>query len=162
MTSPADDIRRLVQLINTAAEDAIQQYESSGSGVPSITSNAWPKLPQDVLPLKRSLRILEGACQQLIVTLTPPDIAIYTVSCSAFIAHDSFIQQFCIQWTFAPGVDMACFRVIINANIPDLLTDYPEGLSVQEIGAKTGLEPTKLLRVLRNLASKHCFREGTF
>ncbi|KAI0818887.1 S-adenosyl-L-methionine-dependent methyltransferase [Irpex lacteus] len=140
MTSPADDIRRLVQLINTAAEDAIQQYESSGSGVPSITSNAWPKLPQDVLPLKRSLRILEGACQQLIVTLTPPDIAIYT-------------------WTFAPGVDMACFRVIINANIPDLLTDYPEGLSVQEIGAKTGLEPTKLLRVLRNLASKHCFRE---
>lgn len=95
MTSPADDIRRLVQLINTAAEDAIQQYESSGSGVPSITSNAWPKLPQDVLPLKRSLRILEGACQQLIVTLTPPDIAIYTVSCSAFIAHNSFIQRFC-------------------------------------------------------------------
>ena len=55
---------------------------------------------------------------------------------------------------------MPCFRVIINANIPDLLTAYPDGLSVQEIVAKTGLEPTKLLRVLRNLASKHCFRES--
>ncbi|KAI0693727.1 S-adenosyl-L-methionine-dependent methyltransferase [Cytidiella melzeri] len=140
MPSPADDIRLLLKLINSAAEDAIQQYESAGCDVPSIKSTTTPKLPQDSLPLKRSLRILEGACQQLVVTLTPPDIAVYT-------------------WTFAPGIDMACVRVIINANIPDLLALHPEGLSVQEIGNKTGLEPSKLLRVMRNLASKHCFRE---
>ncbi|KAI0693735.1 S-adenosyl-L-methionine-dependent methyltransferase [Cytidiella melzeri] len=113
---------------------------SAGCDVPSIKSTTTPKLPQDSLPLKRSLRTLEGACQQLVVTLIPPDIAVYT-------------------WTFAPGIDMACIRVIINANIPDLLALHPEGLSVQEIGNKTGLEPSKLLRVMRNLASKHCCRE---
>ena len=86
MTSPADDIRRLLKLINTAAEDAIQQYESAGCEVPTPTSRTTPKLPEDVLPLKRSLRILEGACQQLVVTLTPPDIAIYTVSTFPYIA----------------------------------------------------------------------------
>lgn len=80
MSSPAAEIRALLALINTAAEDAIQQYESSGHGVPDIKEAAIPQLPVDTLKLKRSIRVLEGATQQLVATLTPPDLFVYTVS----------------------------------------------------------------------------------
>lgn len=55
---------------------------------------------------------------------------------------------------------MACFRVILNAKIPDILAENPEGLSVEEIGSQTGLDSTKLARIMRVLASKHFFRES--
>ena len=80
MSSPVDDVRALLALINKSAEDAISLYESSGCGVPSISSTVVPKIPEDTLSLKRSLRVLEGACQQLSATLTPPDLTMYTVS----------------------------------------------------------------------------------
>ena len=80
MSSPVEEIRALLALINTAAEDAIKQYESSGCGVPSIKEATTPKLPEDSLSLKKSLRVLEGASQQLLATLTPPELYVYTVS----------------------------------------------------------------------------------
>lgn len=55
---------------------------------------------------------------------------------------------------------MACFRVVLNAKISDILAENPEGLSVEELGAQTGLDPKKLHRILRVLASKHFFRES--
>lgn len=45
--------------------------------------------------------------------------------------------------------------------IPDILQGTPAGMSVRELGSKTGLEPAKLGRILRYLATKHIFREGT-
>ena len=64
------------------------------------------------------------------------------------------------KWSFAPGVDMACLRIVLNARIPDILAENPGGLSVQELGNRTSLDPSKLQRILRVLASKHCFRES--
>lgn len=45
--------------------------------------------------------------------------------------------------------------------IPDILQGTPGGMSVCELGDKTGLEPAKLGRILRFLATKHIFREGS-
>jgi hypothetical protein len=44
--------------------------------------------------------------------------------------------------------------------VADVLVDHPDGLPVTEIAMKTGIEQGKLARILRFLASKHCFREG--
>lgn len=54
----------------------------------------------------------------------------------------------------------ACMLVVTNAKIADMLIDKPEGLPVKELAAQSGLDTGKLGRVLRMLATKHCFKEG--
>ena len=76
MASPRQDLEALLSLINQAAHDAIDQYQSTE--FPSLDVPA--RLPQDDLPLKRALRILEGACFQLCTTLAPPDLVMFRVS----------------------------------------------------------------------------------
>ena len=51
-------------------------------------------------------------------------------------------------------------RVAVEARIPDLLVDNPQGLPVTEISGKTGIDCRKLRKILRALATKHCFCEG--
>lgn len=61
----------------------------------------------------------------------------------------------------------ACMQVIVDNKIPDILLDHPEGLHVDVLAKKaalaknSGLDGGKLGRVLRVLATKHCFKEGT-
>lgn len=50
--------------------------------------------------------------------------------------------------------------VALNAKIPDLIGDSPDGVSVTELANKTGLDYDKLSRILRFLATTHVFREG--
>lgn len=40
------------------------------------------------------------------------------------------------------------------------MLDKPEGVHVDLLATKTGLDAGKLGRILRLLATKHCFREG--
>ena len=79
MTSPKDTLRALLVLINSAAEDAIQQYELAGCEIPSIDARVEPQLPQDTTALKKALRVFEGACRQVSITLTPPALTMFTV-----------------------------------------------------------------------------------
>lgn len=50
--------------------------------------------------------------------------------------------------------------VVTNAKIADLLLGKPEGLHVNDLAAASALDPGKLGRILRLLATKHCFDEG--
>jgi hypothetical protein len=50
--------------------------------------------------------------------------------------------------------------VATDAKIADHLLDKPEGLHVEDLAHKTGIDAGKLGRVLRLLATKHCFTEG--
>ncbi len=54
----------------------------------------------------------------------------------------------------------ACIRVVIDFKIAEYLLAKPEGLHVSELGTLSGAEPQKLGRIMRLLASRHCFREG--
>ena len=51
-------------------------------------------------------------------------------------------------------------RIAIEARIPDLLVEHPQGLSIKELAKKTGMESWKLRKIMRTLATRHCFREG--
>jgi hypothetical protein len=53
-------------------------------------------------------------------------------------------------------------RIAIEARIPDMLIGEPHGLSVHEMAQKSGLDVVKLHKVLRVLATKHIFSEGTY
>ena len=57
-------------------------------------------------------------------------------------------------------LEAACFRVVINSKIADILVDHPQGLHIEELATKSGVELGKLRRILKFLATKHCFREG--
>jgi hypothetical protein len=50
--------------------------------------------------------------------------------------------------------------VATDAKIADHLLDKPQGVHVDELSGKTGIDAGKLGRVLRLLATKHCFTEG--
>lgn len=79
MPSPVEDLRALLSLINTSAEEAISIYEAAGS-VPTLDTTEAFKVPEGNISLKRTLRTLEAACCQLTSTLMPPDLTVYTVS----------------------------------------------------------------------------------
>jgi hypothetical protein len=69
----------LLALLNTAAQEAIAEYERTGD-VPLMES-AHPRDAQPpTLALRNALRILEGACEQLCTTLAPPAHTLLNVS----------------------------------------------------------------------------------
>ncbi len=41
-----------------------------------------------------------------------------------------------------------------------MLVGKPEGIPVEQLGKQSGLDSNKLGRILRMLATKHCFQEG--
>lgn len=84
MPSPVEELRALLLLINSSAEEAISIYESTGS-IPTLDTAEPIKAPEASASLKRSLRTLEAACNQLTSTLMPPDISMYTAS-SSFVS----------------------------------------------------------------------------
>lgn len=67
-------LQALLKLINSAAQDAIVEYEKAGGDVPSIDSTELHPLDDaiDQVALKSAVRTLEGACAQLCTTLAPP------------------------------------------------------------------------------------------
>jgi len=56
--------------------------------------------------------------------------------------------------------DSSCLRVMVEFKVADVLDGFPDGLHVNEIAKKTNIEQGKLGRMLRLLATRHCFREG--
>jgi hypothetical protein len=51
-------------------------------------------------------------------------------------------------------------RIAVEARISDLLVKNPQGLTVTELADKTGIDAWRLRKVMRALATQHCFREG--
>ena len=81
MKTPRTKLDALLTLLNSAAQEAIAEYEKMGD-VPS-TALAHPLDAQPpTLALRNALRILEGACEQLCTTLAPPAHTLLNVSCT--------------------------------------------------------------------------------
>lgn len=56
--------------------------------------------------------------------------------------------------------DGSCLRVATESHIAEILAGHPNGLHAKQISEKTGIESGKLARIMRLLATKHCFIEG--
>ncbi|KAG2073514.1 S-adenosyl-L-methionine-dependent methyltransferase [Suillus decipiens] len=130
----------LLDIINSSAREAMEEYKKTGHGVPGVDSTTLHPLDvsTDTLALRKAIRLLEGACNQLNATLSPPQHTIY----------ETVVNY---SW--------ACADVAVKARIADILDQYPEGLSVDVLADKVNLDKTKTLRVLRVLALKGCFKE---
>ncbi|KAH7922352.1 hypothetical protein BV22DRAFT_1131512 [Leucogyrophana mollusca] len=114
-------------LINSAANEAILEYEKTGEDVPAIHSaTLHPKdSAKDSLVLKKAVRLLEGACQQLCASLAPPQHTVTNVN-------------------FAQLYDGACVRAVIRADITSILANHPEGLYVRNLSSIVKIDEAKL------------------
>lgn len=132
-------IEALLTLINTSARDAIALYEQYGD-VPSIDQTQPHPLDDEIdqVALKSAIRTLEGACAQITATLAPP-------------AHTAI--------NLVQVYDYACVRVAARENVSDILLNYPKGLHVSELSKKINIEPKKLARIMRLLATRGCYNE---
>ncbi|KAF9236987.1 O-methyltransferase-domain-containing protein [Melanogaster broomeanus] len=133
-------LEALLEIINSSARQAIAEYKKGGNGVPTIHSKTFHSVDfaTDTLALKKAVRLLEGACQQLCASLAPPQHTVINI---------------------AQSYDWACMGVVLRTGVADALEKYPKGLHVNELSRIVGLEKGKLARVLRVLASKGCFTE---
>ncbi|KAH7909765.1 S-adenosyl-L-methionine-dependent methyltransferase [Hygrophoropsis aurantiaca] len=131
-------LEALLEIINSSARQAIAEYKNRGTSVPTLDAPEFHSLDleEDTVALKKAIRLLEGACQQLCVTLAPPQHTVIN---------------------FAQSYDWACIDVAIRAGIADILNEHPEGMHISELAELAHLEKGKLSRVLRVLASKGCF-----
>ncbi|KAF9458941.1 S-adenosyl-L-methionine-dependent methyltransferase [Collybia nuda] len=144
MDAPHGQISALVSLIANAAKVIEAQYATSCKPVvPSLDDTTPHPFDSDVSPLalKTAIQTLEGACAQLCATVARPG--------------DTILNK-CMN-IYEP----ACFEVVLTSNIPDILQETPCGMSILDLGKKTGIDPAKLGRILRYLATKHIFREVT-
>ncbi|KAG1817962.1 S-adenosyl-L-methionine-dependent methyltransferase [Suillus subaureus] len=132
-------LEALLTLINTSARDAIALYEQYGD-VPAIDQTEPHPLDDavDQVALKSAIRTLEGACAQICTTLAPP-------------AHTAI--------NLVQVYDYACMRVAARENISNILLSYPKGLHVNELSKKINIEPKKLARIMRLLATRGCYNE---
>ncbi|KAF9052592.1 S-adenosyl-L-methionine-dependent methyltransferase [Rhodocollybia butyracea] len=135
-------ITALTDLINAAVHDVITEYAAVGMAVPTLGSlTRGPFDSPEGTPEKfsRAVQVIEAACMQLTLTVTTPAHVVVNRS----LQHE----------------ESACLSVVTEAKIADLLLNKPNGVHVDELAELTGLDGGKLGRILRVLATKHCFRE---
>ncbi|EJD39491.1 S-adenosyl-L-methionine-dependent methyltransferase [Auricularia subglabra TFB-10046 SS5] len=122
----------LAALINQSVATVLAEYDAAGLVVPGLESTE----PSETL-VNRAIRdavcVLEGACAQLCASAAPA-------------TH-----------IMANMINPACIRVALTARAAEHLRDGPRPVS--ELAALAGMDADKLGRVLRNLSTKHCFRE---
>jgi len=133
-------IEDLLKLISSSARDALAQYEKYGEEPPLLSSTASHPLDtaNDSLALRKAVRVLEGACEQLCTILAPP-------------AH-TIVNR-------GQNLDWICLLVAIEAKIADALSGHDQGIHVDELSKAVNIESGKLARILRLLATKHVFEE---
>ncbi|KAG6916944.1 hypothetical protein DXG01_004631 [Tephrocybe rancida] len=134
-------VSELVALITNAAKTIESHYSQSSSQpyVPSLDDVSPHPMDSAISPpaLKDAVQILEGACAQLSATVARPGHTVLN--------------------TYEP----TALNVVITFKIPDILQEKPSGMHIAEIGQKAGVDKGKLGRIMRLLASKNIFREGT-
>ncbi|KAJ7487263.1 S-adenosyl-L-methionine-dependent methyltransferase [Mycena galericulata] len=141
-TSPASSGLEEILALSDLISKAVAEIVSNGRLIPSLHSTEPGPFdtPEDTpAGVSAAIRTIEAACAQLSYTVASP-------------GHVVTNKSYGVQ-------EPVCLLVAADAKIADLLLDKPEGLHVDQLAYKTGINRSKLARVLRFLATKHCFTE---
>ncbi|KAF9457595.1 O-methyltransferase [Collybia nuda] len=135
-------IQQLSQLIAKSVTDLVDITSKNGFQLPELDDKLTPAseaFRQDANAAKAA-NVIAAAAIQLIACVLPP-------------------QESVIQIT-SGHMKSAALRVSIQCHVAEILRDAgPEGMHVDKIASKTGVDGTKLARLLRSLANRHIFRE---
>ncbi|KAJ3559927.1 hypothetical protein NM688_g39 [Phlebia brevispora] len=142
--NPASELRALADLINGAVAQIEAACSSRSQTFPpadeqfTLESEA-ARMSPDIL---MQSNVIVAASQQLISAVRLPALTLMITALTPYIT--------------------ACLRLSISLHVPEILREAgPQGLHVRDIAAKTNVDPAKLARVLRLLATSHIFREVT-
>jgi len=94
-------LEALLEIINSSARQAIAEYRKGCNNVPTISSAELHPLDSSIdnVVLRKAIRLLEGACQQLCASLAPPQRTVLNASSISrarqhqFEAHHSKIAR---------------------------------------------------------------------
>ncbi|KAI0064216.1 S-adenosyl-L-methionine-dependent methyltransferase [Artomyces pyxidatus] len=131
----------LTSIISSGVQTLEYAYSDHGVPFPSLDEPYCPGPLDNDAAVTATTHLIVAAAYQLIATVRLPIATI----------HD-----------YAPSMYMSsALGLVTDVEVPDVLKDEPAGLHVDAIGAKVDVDPGKLARVLRYLATRHVFREVT-
>lgn len=89
-------LEALLEIINTSARQAIAEYKKGGNDVPTINSTEFHPLDTSAhnVALRKAVRLLEGACQQLCASLAPPQRTVVNVSPPSCMYYVAWVHLF--------------------------------------------------------------------
>ncbi|KAL1745741.1 S-adenosyl-L-methionine-dependent methyltransferase [Schizophyllum fasciatum] len=143
MAAPPSRLRTLVDTISqavTALEDA---FAAAKQPYPSLNAPFNPTSPGEVL--FHQAEVAEAVDAILFAS-------------SALSASVGAPQLRTVR-TALGFTASAAMRVAIDGCVAEILREHPHGLHYKDIAERNGLEPGKLARILRKLASVHIFSE---
>ncbi|KAI0077246.1 S-adenosyl-L-methionine-dependent methyltransferase [Panus rudis PR-1116 ss-1] len=131
----------LVRLITAKVQEVKVEYAKVGQPLPTLDDAVnYPLDTQHTSQqLFNSIRAIQGACAQLSALVAPPQRTVISYAMNHTVASS--------------------LSVAVRVEIADHLKDHPDGLSVSQLAALTKINENKLSRILRVLATKHCFKE---
>ncbi|TFK48868.1 S-adenosyl-L-methionine-dependent methyltransferase [Heliocybe sulcata] len=157
----ASHIDGLLKLISSTVQDIVAEYKTAGRGVPTLDDTEpgpFDSTDKSTLQLTRAVQIVEGACAQLCATVARPSHYISNVRDYHWtFAGDSTTHHY--RKPIVQYYQSSCLEVAASARVSDVLLGKSEGVHIAEISKACGIEAGKLGRVLRLLASQHCYRE---
>ncbi|CAL1708127.1 unnamed protein product [Somion occarium] len=141
MDSSFAELDSLVSLINSSVQQIKEEYTKLGQRFPSLDDVEEHPLDTAHFPagLQTAVRCIQGSCAQLSTLVTSPPQALTLHGMSHY--------------------NSAALGVVTNAKIADHLKGHPDGVHVSKLAEASKIDQGKLARVLRFLATRHCFRE---
>ncbi|KAI5119658.1 hypothetical protein M0805_007749 [Coniferiporia weirii] len=140
----ASDLKALRDIISSSVDKIIDVCASTGKDFPSLDqpiqfSEFTPDGIRNHPQVADSIGLIVAAAFQLIATVQPPAGTLTT-------------SAFGFSLPVALGIAEA-------ANVAEIIGSASKGMHVKDIASKSGMDPKKLARVLRFLATNHWFRE---
>ncbi|KAL5492808.1 hypothetical protein ACEPAI_4256 [Sanghuangporus weigelae] len=141
----ASELEALRDIISTSVTKVLNICESNEKHFPSLSD---PIHPSEFTPdgirnhpaVAEQISVAVAAALQLVATLQPPVVNLWN---SAF------------RFTLP-----VCLGIAEATNVAEIIRSAgPKGMQVEDIAKKSGVDPKKLERVLRFLATNHYFRE---
>ncbi|KAL0956883.1 hypothetical protein HGRIS_002991 [Hohenbuehelia grisea] len=139
----AEQILQLVQLISNSAEDLVKTCDDLKLPLPHLhTLEKTPDAFRQNSVAREATNVIIAAALQLAATLAPPSSTMQNIACAHF--------------------KTAALRTCIESSVTEILREEgSEGIHVEALAKKCGLNGSKLSRILRVLANDHIYREIT-
>ncbi|KAL5513561.1 hypothetical protein ACEPAH_3960 [Sanghuangporus vaninii] len=141
----ANELEALRDLVSSSVSKVLDVCERTNKDFPSLNKPVHPSefSPEGIRnhpAVSEHITVAIAAATQLVATLQNPLVNLWNSS---------------FRFTLP-----VCLSIAEATNVAEIIRDNgPKGMHVDDIAAKSGVDPKKLERVLRFLATNHYFRE---
>ncbi|KIY52438.1 S-adenosyl-L-methionine-dependent methyltransferase [Fistulina hepatica ATCC 64428] len=136
-------LRQLANIISASVDRIDAAYKDAGLSYPDMSASYDPTTQSEKLAMTPELvhesKLIVAAAGQISALAHVPALTMM-----------STVMGFHIP---------SALRCAAESNTTEILRDHPEGLHVKDIAARNGMDPSKVARMLRILATNHIYEE---